>query len=138
MSPVARFLDGLARRDIDAAMEPIADDVDVVVHPLAVREAGAGALRAVLDDLVTAFPDLRVTTKRLIVTGDVVTAEIKLDGTQAADYGGAVNQEKHVDLDQAWRFAVAGERIIEVHVYWCRQQLLRRLGVKRFDRVAIV
>ena len=135
---MARFLDGLARHDIDAAMQPVADDVDVIVYPLAVRDEGTGVLRAVLDDLLTAFPDLRVTIKRLIVTGNVVTAEIKLDGTQAADYAGAVNQEKHVDLDQAWRFAVHDGRITEVHVYWCRQQLLRRLGVKRFDQVAIV
>jgi len=133
MSAVARFLDGLARRDVDAAMEPVADDADVIVYPL-----GTGALRAVLDDLVTAFPDLRVTTKRLIVTGDVVTAELKVAGTQAGDYAGAVNQEKHVDLDQAWRFVVTGDRITSVHVYWCRQQLLRRLGVKRLDQVAIV
>jgi predicted ester cyclase len=138
MSAVGRFLDGLAGRDIRAAMEPVADDVNVTVYPFAVRDEGTGALRAVLDDLLTTFPDLRVTTKRLIVTGDVVTAEIKLDGTQTADYAGAVNQAKHVDLDQAWRFAVRGDQISEVHVYWCRQQLLRRLGVKRFDQVAIV
>jgi ketosteroid isomerase-like protein len=138
MSAVARFLDGLARRDITAAMVPVAEDVDVTVYPLAVRDEGTGALRAVLHDLLTTFPDLRVTTKRLIVTGDVVTAEIKLDGTQAADYAGAFNQEKHVDLDQAWRFAVGGGQITEVRVYWCRQQLLRRLGVKRLDQVAIL
>jgi predicted ester cyclase len=138
MSAVARFLDGLARRDITAAMVPVAEDVDVTVYPLAVRDEGTGALRAVLHDLLTTFPDLRVTTKRLIVTGDVVTAEIKLDGTQAADYAGAFNQEKHVDLDQAWRFAVGGDQITEVRVYWCRQQLLRRLGVKRLDQVAIL
>ncbi len=138
MSAVARFLDGLARHDINSAMEPVADDVNVTVYPLAVRDRGAGALRAMLDDLLTTFPDLRVTTKRLIVTGDVVTAEIKLAGTQAADYADAVNQEKHVDIDEAWRFAVGGDQITEVHVYWCRQQLLRRLGVKRFDQVAIV
>src|SRR5262249_59109409 len=122
---------------MDAAMEPVADDVNVIVYPFAIGDEGTGALRAVLDDLLTAFPDLRVTTKSLIVTGDVVTAEIKVEGTQAADYAGAVNQEKHIDLDQAWRFAVGGDQITEVHVYWCRQQLLRRLGVKRFDQVAI-
>ena len=138
MSAVARFLDGLARHDIDAAVKPVSDDVNVIIYPLAVRDEGIGALRSVLEELVTAFPDLRMTTKALIVTGDVVTAEIKFDGTQGADYAGVVNQEKHVDLDHAWRFAVSGELIKEVHVYWCHQQLLRRLGVKRFDRVAIV
>ena len=69
---------------------------------------------------------------------DVPAQRHREDGTQAADYLGAVNQEKHVDLDQAWRFAVGRDQITEVHAYWCRQQLLRRLGVKRFDQVAIV
>jgi ketosteroid isomerase-like protein len=68
----------------------------------------------------------------------VVTALFKAEGTQAADYAGAINQEKHLDIDQAWRFTVAGGQITEVHAYWCQGQLYRRLAVKRFDEIAIV
>jgi len=135
---VEQFLDALARRDVARAMASVAEDARVTVYALALRDGGSEALRGVLDDLVVAFPDLLLTVKQLVVTGDVVTAEIKVAGTQAADYAGAINQEKHLDVDQAWRFTVRASLISEVHAYWCQQQLLRRLGVKRFDQIAIV
>ena len=89
---------------MDAALAAVADDVRVTIHGLGVRANGIESIRQALADIVTAFPDLRVTTKRVLRTGDVVTAELKVEGTQAADYAGAINQEKHLDLRQAWRF----------------------------------
>jgi steroid delta-isomerase-like uncharacterized protein len=135
--PVDGFLGALALRDIDTALATVADDVRVTVHALDIQDGDRADLRTVLDDLVTAFPDLRVTIKRVIVTGAVVTTELKLEGTQAAGYAGAINQEKHLDIDQAWRFEVRDGRIAAVTAYLCAQQLLRRLGVKRFDQIAI-
>lgn len=132
------FLGAIAEHNADAAVATVAPAVDVVVHPLGVRVTGHAALQAVLADLITAFPDLRLTVQRLIVTGDVVTALVKVEGTQAAAYAGVVNQEKHIDLDQAWRLTISDGVIVAVAAYWCQQQLYRRLAVKRFDQVAIV
>jgi ketosteroid isomerase-like protein len=136
--PVADFLDGFSRRDVDAAVATVSERARVTVHGLSVRGESADALRQVLDDIVGAFPNLRVTTKRILRTGDVVTAELKIEGTQARAYAGAINQEKHLDLDEAWRFEVSDGVIVAVDAYWCQQQLYRRLGVKRFDQIAIV
>ncbi|MBO0819861.1 MAG: nuclear transport factor 2 family protein [Nocardiopsaceae bacterium] len=136
---VQRFLDALADRDPEAAVALAAPDVTVTVFPLHIDGGGAPALRQVLDDLVRAFPDLLITVGKVIVTGeDVVTALFKAEGTQAADYAGAINQEKHLDIDQAWRFTVSDGRITEVRAYWCQAQLYRRLAVKRYDEIAIV
>jgi ketosteroid isomerase-like protein len=132
------FLDALTGRDLAAALAVAGPQVSVTVYPLNLYGRGADELRAVLTDLVTAFPDLLVTTGQVIATGDVVTALIKVEGTQAADYAGAINQEKHLDIDQAWRFAVEDGAITQVSAYWCQQQLYRRLAVKRFDQIAIV
>jgi steroid delta-isomerase-like uncharacterized protein len=134
---VARFLGALADRDTDAATALAAPDVAVAVYPLRVEGTGPAILDQVLKDLVRAFPDLLVTVSRVITAGDVVTALFKAEGTQAADYDGAINQEKHLDIDQAWRFTVDGGRITGVHAYWCQAQLYRRLAVKRFDEIAI-
>ena len=41
--------------------------------------------------------------------------------------------EKHLDIDQAWRFVVGDGVITAVTVYWCQAQLYRRLAVKRYD-----
>ena len=134
---VQAFLDAFARHDIDAAVALADPQVTVTVHPLGVREHGAGELRKVLADLVRGFPDLMISVSRVITTGDVVTALLKAEGTQAAGYAGAINQEKHLDIDQAWRFVTGSGLITEVTAYWCQAQLYRRLAVKRYDQIAI-
>jgi steroid delta-isomerase-like uncharacterized protein len=134
---VEAFLDAFARHDVDAAMALVDSQAAVTVHPFGIDTRGADALRAVLADLVRAFPDLMISVSRVITTGDVVTALFKAEGTQAAGYAGAINQEKHLDIDQAWRFSVADGLITEVTAYWCQAQLYRRLAVKRYDEIAI-
>jgi predicted ester cyclase len=134
---VQSFLDALARHDVEAAMAAVDPQVTVTVHPLGIRGTGAGVLHEVVTDLVRAFPDLMISVSRVIATGDVVTALFKAEGTQAGSYAGAINQEKHLDIDQAWRFTVTGGLITEVSAYWCQAQLYRRLAVKRYDEIAI-
>jgi steroid delta-isomerase-like uncharacterized protein len=134
---VETFLAAFARHDVDAAMALVDPQVAVTVHPFGINESGPDVLRAVLADLVRAFPDLMITVSRVITTGDVVTALFKAEGTQAAGYAGAINQEKHLDIDQAWRFVVANGLITQVTAYWCQAQLYRRLAVKRYDEIAI-
>jgi steroid delta-isomerase-like uncharacterized protein len=132
---VETFLDAFARRDVDAAMALVDSQVAVTVHPFGLYDKGADVLRTVLADLVRAFPDLMIMVSRVIATGDVVTALFKAEGTQSADYAGAINQEKHLDIDQAWRFVVADGLITSVAAYWCQAQLYRRLAVKRYDEI---
>ncbi len=134
---VQAFLDAFARHDIDAAVAVTDPQVSVTVHPLGVRGAGQDVLRNVLADLVRGFPDLLIRVSRVITTGDVVTALFKAEGTQSADYAGAINQEKHLDIEQAWRFVTGGGLITGVTAYWCQAQRYRRLAVKRYDEIAI-
>ena len=134
---VEAFLAALARHDVDAAVALVDSQVAVTVHPFGLNENGADVLRTVLADLVRAFPDLMISVSRVITTGEVVAALFKAEGTQSADYAGAINQEKHLDIDQAWRFTVRDGLISEVTVYWCQAQLYRRLAVKRYDEIAI-
>ena len=134
---VQTFLAALARHDVDAAMAVTDPLVLVDVHPFGIHQGGADVLRSVLADLVRGFPDLVIGVSRVITTGDVVTALFKAEGTQAADYAGAINQEKHLDIDQAWRFVTRDGLITEVAAYWCQAQLYRRLAVKRYDEIAI-
>jgi ketosteroid isomerase-like protein len=134
---VRAFLDAFARHDVDAAMAVVDPRASVTVHPLDVHAEGADALRTVLEDLLRGFPDLMISVSRVITTGDVVTALLRAEGTQAAGYAGAINQEKHLDIDQAWRFVTGGGLITEVTAYWCQAQLYRRLAVKRYDEIAI-
>ena len=134
---VQEFLEAFGRHDIDGAMAHLDPRASVTVHPLGLHDAGPDTLRQVLADLVGSFPDLMISVSALIATGDVVTAQFKAEGTQAAGYAGAINQEKHLDIDQAWRFVVADGLIRTVAAYWCQAQVYRRLAVKHYDEVAI-
>lgn len=135
---VEAFLTGFRTKDVEAALSTVADHAAVTVFPLEVRDSGKDVVRTLLQDIVTAFPDLLVTVRAVIEVGRVVVAEFKVEGTQAADFLDAINQEKHLDLDTAWRFTVEDDQIVGIEAYWCQNQLYRRLAVKRQDHVTIV
>jgi hypothetical protein len=135
---VEAFLDAFRRKDIDAALATISDRIKVTIFPMKVKDGGKAVVATLLRDIVAAFPDLLITVRGVIPLGAVAVAEFKLEGTQAADFLGAINQEKHLDLDTAWRFTVEGDRIVGLDAYWCQNQLYRRLAVRRQDQVAIV
>jgi predicted ester cyclase len=92
-----------------------------------------------LRELAAAFPDLLVRVRRLFVTTDrTAMAEITIEGTQAGDFLAAANVEKHFDLDQAWMLTITpDDRISAVVAYWDQNQLYRRLGVRRLDKITI-
>jgi steroid delta-isomerase-like uncharacterized protein len=94
--------------------------------------------RAFLEELRQALPDLTLTVTRLFVGRDgTAVAEVFVEGTQADDLFGIVNQEKHVDVKTVWLLHIDDGRIDDIRTYWCQNQLYRRLGVKRLDHVTI-
>ena len=135
---VEAFLNAFRLKDVDAAMSTVAEDLSVTIFPIQVLRGGKDDLRRLLEDIVTAFPDLLITVKVVTDVGRVIVAEFKIEGTQSADFLDAINQEKHLDLDTAWRFTVEGDHISALEAYWCQNQLYRRLAVKRQDQVTIV
>ena len=119
---------GMMTPDATASLVPLNRHGPMAAH-------GAPYLR----ELSGSFPDLLVRVRRLFVTGgNTAVAEITIDGTQAGDFLAVVNQEKHFDLDQAWMLEVTpDDRISAVIAYWDQNQLYRRLGVKRLDKITI-
>ena len=124
---------------VDKIISMTAPDATVVLAPLEMRGPMAAEGAQYLRELAGAFPDLLIRVRRLFVTTDnTAVAEITIDGTQAADFLGVDNQEKHFDLDQAWLLEVTpDDRIRAVTAYWDQNQLYRRLGVKRLDKITI-
>lgn len=136
--PAAVFWSGLADRDVDAAFSVVADDAVVHIVPAGILGAAADG-RAFFADTVAAFPDVEFFVRRSFTGSDGVTVtELSMEGTQAGDYLGVLNQEKHIDVDQVWLLASRDGRISSITGYWCQNQLYRRLAVKRLDQVAIV
>jgi ketosteroid isomerase-like protein len=132
------FFGALSRGDAESALGLIDPDARFEIVPAALRGVAAREGRQFMEALVAAFPDLTIRVRSVMGTKDLAVLEVKLEGTQAADFLGILNQEKHVDVDQAWMVWAARGRIVGVRAYWCQNQLYRRLAVKRLDRVSIL
>src|SRR5580698_306062 len=122
---------------VDEILGLMTPDATVSLVPLNRHGPMAADGASYLRELSRSFPDLLVRVRRLFVTGDnTAVAEITVEGTQADVFLAVANQEKHVDLDQAWILVVTpDDRISAVTAYWDQNQLYRRLGVKRLDKV---
>jgi steroid delta-isomerase-like uncharacterized protein len=114
---------------------------DAIVSLVALNRHGPMAAdgASYLRELAGAFPDLLVRVRRLFVTADrTAVAEMTIQGTQAGDFLALANQEKHLELDQAWMLTITpDDRISAVVAYWDQNQLYRRLGVRRLDKITI-
>jgi ketosteroid isomerase-like protein len=130
------FLSALDARDAAAALALVEPSAPVELVPVAAGTAGSDGRRAI-EELVAAFPDLGVRVRSLMGTPARAVAEVTVEGTQGRDFWGIDNQEKHMDVDQAWLFETEGDRITAIRAYWCQNQLYRRLAVKRLDNVSI-
>jgi steroid delta-isomerase-like uncharacterized protein len=133
-----RFFASLNQGDVSAALSLMTPDAHFEIVPAAVTGAASQAGRRFLEALVTAFPDLLIQVRSMTGTSDLAVAEVKMEGTQAADFLGVLNQEKHLDVDQAWMVWEAQGKIAGIRAYWCQNQLYRRLAVKRLDRISIL
>jgi steroid delta-isomerase-like uncharacterized protein len=135
----ARFWQAVGDRDVDAALGLVAEDAAVNIPPAGVTGTAAKEGREFFASTVDAFPDLLLTIKKSFTGSDGVNVtELKLEGTQAADYLGAINQEKHLDVDQVWRLQIEDGTVTSITGYWDQNMLYRRLAVRRLDQVAIV
>ena len=135
--PVAEFWRAIGDGAVDAAFALVAGDAEVKIPPAGILGT-AGEGREFFAATVAAFPDLLLTIKKSFTCTDGVTVtELRLAGTQAADYLGAVNQERRLDIDQAWLLRVEDGVIRSITGYWDQNMLYRRLAVRRLDQVAI-
>jgi steroid delta-isomerase-like uncharacterized protein len=134
-----RFFDHMQAGDVDEILRMVTPDAAVSLMSLQVQGSMADEGADYLRELARSFPDLVIWLRRLFVTTDnTAVAEISIEGTQADAFLGAANLEKHVDLDQAWMLKVTpDDRISAVTAYWDCNQLYRRLGVKRLDKITI-
>ncbi len=136
---VARtFFARMDTHDTSGALALVAPHTNVALLPLNLQGDAENVGRQYFEQLMSAFPDLSVRVRRLFVGNDnTAVAEITIEGTQAADFFGIINQEKLMDLDQVWFLHVNDGVIDRIKAYWCQNRLYRRLGVKRLDHVTI-
>ena len=135
---VRNFFARMDAHDTSDALALVTPHARVTLVPLNLQGDAEVVGRHYFEQLTSAFPDLSVRVRRLFVGNDgTAVAQVTIEGTQAADFFGIVNQEKFMDLDQVWFLHVTDGAIDRIKAYWCQNQLYRRLGVKRLDHVTI-
>jgi ketosteroid isomerase-like protein len=132
------FFTRMDAHDTNDALALVISHASVTLVPLNLQGDAEVVGRHYFEQLTSAFPDLAVRVRRLFVGNDgTAVAQVTIEGTQAADFFGIINQEKFMDLDQVWFLHVTDGAIDRIKAYWCQNQLYRRLGVKRLDHVTI-
>jgi len=132
------FFTRMDARDTNGALALITPHASVTLVPLNLQGDAEVVGRHYFEQLTSAFPDLSVRVRRLFVGNDgTAVAQVTIEGTQAADFFGIINQEKFMDLDQVWFLHVTDGAIDRIKAYWCQNRLYRRLAVKRLDHVTI-
>ncbi len=126
------FFDALERRDAEAAMALVDPAAAVEIVPASIRGTAAAEGRRFVESWLTLRVEVALDAPAL------AALRVAMEGTQGAGFLGIVNQEKHVDLEQAWVVRAEGDAIAGLRAYWCQNQLYRRLAVRRLDRVSIL
>lgn len=132
------FFARMNKGDVEGTLALVAPEAPVNLIPLQLQGNASTAGRDYFQQLARAFPDLQVRVRRLFVGSDnTAVAEVTIEGNQAADFFGILNQEKLMDLDQVWLLHIGDGSIDSIKAYWCQNRLYRRLGVKRLDHITI-
>jgi ketosteroid isomerase-like protein len=135
---VQTFFARMDSGDVEGTLALVAPEAPVNLIPLQLQGNASEVGRDYFQQLASAFPNLQVRMRRLFVGSDnTAVAEVTIEGNQAADFFGILNQEKLMDLDQVWLLHVGDGAIDRIKAYWCQNRLYRRLGVKRLDHITI-
>ncbi len=120
---IRRFYDGFNRRNINAIMSLVADDI--VNHTARPGyPSGAEGVRQGSMAIRTAFPQLQTTVDLLIAEGDLVTAVHTHDGVHGGLYGNIPATGKQFHINGIEVFRVVNGRITE---FWQRDDELGTL-----------
>src|SRR2546428_4946042 len=132
------FFTRVDAHDTNGALALFTSHASVNLVPLNLQGKAEVVGRHYFEQLTSAFPDLSVRVRRLFAGNDgTAVAQVTIEGTQAADFFGIINQEKFMDLDQVWFLHVTDGAIDRIKAYWCQNQLYRRLRAKRLDHVTL-
>jgi ketosteroid isomerase-like protein len=135
---VQTFFAKMDAGDVEGTLALVVSEAPVNLIPLQLQGSASEVGRDYFQQLASAFPNLQVRVRRLFVGSDnTAVAEVTIEGNQAADFFGILNQEKLMDLDQVWLLHVGDGAIDRIKAYWCQNRLYRRLGVRRLDHITI-
>lgn len=124
---IAGAVEAFNDHDLDGFIAKLADDArftDPVEEGLTKAET-----RAYMEELVEAFPDVRIEPERVIASGNETAMECTFHGTQDGEFNGIPPTGETVDDTFVSLITVSDDGITSWTDYWDRMSLVEQLGV---------
>jgi predicted ester cyclase len=124
-----KWIDGLNRGDVS-----VADDVfdpHAVIHMAGSPEPNLplDGFKQMIAGLLSAFPDLRLTIKDQVITGDKVATRWVAEGTHKGPLGDIKPTGRPIQIEGLIMDHVAGDRVVERWEQWDQAGMLKQLGL---------
>ena len=122
------FREGMNKRDFSVAEEIIGDSY--VNHGFPGMPAGMEGFRQILNNFITAFPDMQIMQEEVVAEGETVAARGKWTGTNTGGFMGMPPTQKKVEVAfmDFWRFSDG--KAVENWVQMDMPALMQQLGLK--------
>ena len=85
-------------------------------------------VRHIVQETLTAFPDIHFNIEQMIASGDYVVVRLRLRGTHRGELQGVQPTNRPVDLRSCVVYEVKKGKVVGAQVYWDRVALLQQLG----------
>jgi predicted ester cyclase len=123
------WIDGLNRGDVSAADDAFAPNCVIHMAGAPKPNLTVAAFKKLVADHLAAFPDLRLTMKDQIVSGDKVATRYAAKGTHKGTLGKAKPTRKRMRYEGLILDRVVGDRVAERWEQWDRIGMLKQLGL---------
>ena len=127
----ARREEAWARRDAAALARDYAENA-VAESPMQGRLTGRERIETVFENWFTAFPDLRMTTRDLLIDDHRVVHVVHVTGTQSAPFEGVPATGRRIEFKGVWIYTLTPDaRIQSDERLYDVTNVLVQLGVLR-------
>jgi len=125
---VRRFYDGVNSNDREALNRLL--DENYVFHNWKDTYNGRDAAYTFLDDIQSAFPDMRIEVGEQVADDTYVVSRLRMTGTHDGEFAGVGPTHKPVDATGMVMFRFDGDRIVEQWAEWDVLRMLSQVGAK--------
>jgi steroid delta-isomerase-like uncharacterized protein len=105
------------------------DEMEWLDVPMEVPYRGKAEIRALLDGLFDAFPDLEYELTSLVADGDQVVAQFRMHGTHQNTFYGLPATNRRVDLPSLSMISMRNTKMLSDHCYYDNAMILRQMGI---------
>lgn len=123
------WIEGLNRGDVSGADEAFAPNCVIHIAGAPEPNLSVAAFKELVGGLLTAFPDLQITVKDQIISGNKVATRWLAEGTHTGPLGDSQPTGKRAQFEGLILDIVEGKQVVERWEQWDQMGMLQQLGI---------